>query len=491
MKTQYHEAIDADEREIVSASASPNSVSASTSIVSAISAHTSMNTQAPTQTKRKSQTTHRNGKAYRANHDDGSNYTTTTTTKEDSPMGMAIEIVCHDASTQRHRRANMIDKLDSMMMQEESTHYRITDYMKKLASLHASEIEASASSSMSADVGDSSAIHSQSGSNSDSSSVAASSSSDSKPVDISCREKICEWCYRVVDYFGELDREIVYFAMTYLDRLMMVHPVDRPNYKLAATTALLLAIKVHRPRTVCLLQLVSELSSGAFGADEVLRMELYLLKSLEWRLNPATPANFVLRIMALNPFANQQIMEFDMDAVQNLAIFFVEMSVADYYYCTQKSSMVAVAAILNAMECLGMFERWWSEEDNYDCDYEEGYDEDESQCCDDHRDDYQRQPPCAVTSLKKFVALMFGTLGIDEDGLDVSVCRRRLWDLYKKSDEFANRKKMERYRRLKSIDGDSNANASSSSLHRRDVSAAAASPPRRKPIKISSPKTVA
>lgn len=163
--------------------------------------------------------------------------------------------------------------------------------------------------------------------------------------------------------------------------------------------------------------------------------------------------------------------------------------------------MVAVAAILNAMECLGMFEGWWRrEEDNCDCDYEKGYDEDENQdqCGDDHRDDYQRQPPSAVTSLQNFVALMFGTLGIDEDGLDVSVCRRRLWDLYKKSDEFANRRKMERHRRLKSsTDSDSNANAdaSSSSIHRRDnVSTAAAAvvtPPRRKPIKISSPKTVA
>ncbi len=334
--------------------------------------------------------------------------------------------------TSNHRRDNMVEKLQLMMEQEKF--YKCDDYMKPLLTRSASII----SSSSSNDVCNLCPIP-----------------KSEKPVDLSCREKIVEWCYRVVDYFESLDRETVYFAMSYLDRLMVVHPVDRPNYKLAATTALLLAIKLHQPRTVSLYEHVNELSSGSFGVDEVMRMELVMLKALNWRLNPSTPANFVLRIIALNPFASQRsIWEFDMDSVQTLAIFLVELSISDYFFVTRKSSILAIAAILNAMECLGMFKRLrkpWHIQD------------------------------AKSRSLLKFLDIIFDSTGISKGDEEVTECRCRLWELYRKSDECKNRKRLEH-----SMDGYESKNTEISAINEK------AGPPKEVIItNQSSPKTIA
>ena len=242
-----------------------------------------------------------------------------------------------------------------------------------------------------------------------------------KAVDESCRENIVEWCFRVIDFFN-LDRETVSFAMSYIDRFMAVHFVDRYTYKLAATTALLLAIKLHQPNKVNLNSVVEDLSRGQFGEEDVVGMELIMLRSLSWKLHPPTPVNYVLRMIALNPSSSKSIQEFDIEGVKHLAVFFVELSSWDYFFVTQKQSMIALAAIMNAMECLGLFRPL--------------------QC---------QQTGCLSrknSSIFNYVQMLFDTMNIDCDGLAILECRDRLWNSYRHSEEYANKMKIEKTRRL-------------------------------------------
>jgi hypothetical protein len=241
----------------------------------------------------------------------------------------------------------------------------------------------------------------------------SSTSRGSKIVDETCRLKICEWCYRIVDFFS-LDREAVHYAMSYLERFMAIHQIDRRTYKLAATTALLLAIKVHQPKKVSLHKVVKDLSRGQFDQDDVVRMELMMLPSLSWRLHPPTPANYVLRLIELNPFSSSCIQEFDTESIKALAIFYVELSVYDHFFVTQRQSTVAIAAIMNAMESLGLLHP-------------------------------QRR---ISNSILGFIDSMFGTMGEDCDSMAMVECRSQLHNLYTRSDEFAIKRKVERDRRL-------------------------------------------
>ena len=90
------------------------------------------------------------------------------------------------------------------------------------------------------------------------------------------REKICEWCYQVVDHF-DYNRQVVSIALNYLDRYLALRPVNRKIFQLAAMTCLFLAIKLNETRPLSLPAFLS-LSRGYFQADHVLKMEHAILR---------------------------------------------------------------------------------------------------------------------------------------------------------------------------------------------------------------------
>ena len=267
------------------------------------------------------------------------------------------------------------------------------------------------------------------------SSVDRSSSSTSKSkvkvADEVCRHKICEWTYRIVNFFN-IERDTVYYSISYLDRFMMYYKTDRHTYKLLATTALFLALKVHHPRKLVLRHVVEDLSKGEFNINDIDQMELIMLMTLSWSLHTPTPKNYVTRlidmqqplILVLNknfhPLNDRDDIEcddqfFDVEKVQPYATFFVELSLFDYYFVTQKQSRIALASILNTMEGLGLFEEILLS------------------------DLYQIK-----RLFYTIVSSMFELIDIDlmkdiESKSNVLEIRTRLWSLYENSDEKMNR----------------------------------------------------
>ena len=240
-----------------------------------------------------------------------------------------------------------------------------------------------------------------------------------KRIDKNCRFKIVEWCYKVVDFFS-LDREIAFYTMNYLDRFMAEHQdISRPTYKLASTTALMLAIKLHQPRRINLSSVVRDLSKGQFDMSDVERMEIILLKSLKWRTHPTSPAAFVIMMMKLEPSITQaRIQEVNWEEVLDKAIFFTEVSVYNYSFVTEDPYITALASIVNAMESMNLLR-----EDN---------------------DTTKWRRACKSLEVPKtsvvvqFIEKLFQTLGIDRDGIEIAECRSKLWEAYKFSKEHAN-----------------------------------------------------
>ena len=99
---------------------------------------------------------------------------------------------------------------------------------------------------------------------------------------------------------------------------------------------------------LCLLK--SSLSKGRFRVDQFVKMEICLIKSLHWYLNPPTPSTYldVARPLIDASAANEQASY----ETTELARYLVELSVCDGFFTDKKPSSVAYAAILVATEIL-------------------------------------------------------------------------------------------------------------------------------------------
>ena len=179
-------------------------------------------------------------------------------------------------------------------------------------------------------------------------SASNSTGSSSSQINELWREKICEWCYQVVDHF-DFNREVVSVAMSYLDRYLATRTVNRRIFQLAAMTALYLAIKLFEPGKLRMASLI-DLSRGYFMSEHIITMEDSMLQSLNWHVHPPTPFAFCRDLMRL---VSGDVAPRARHDVNELARFLTELSVCDYWFATKKPSSIALAAIINAIELQG------------------------------------------------------------------------------------------------------------------------------------------
>eukprot|EP00536_Pseudo-nitzschia_multiseries_P006023 jgi/Psemu1/255028/estExt_Genewise1Plus.C_1240031 len=165
-------------------------------------------------------------------------------------------------------------------------------------------------------------------------------------LDTVCREKMCEWSYRVCDHF-RTGREIVAVSMSYLDRFVDKCTCDRSAFKLAAMTTLYMANKIYGGPQAISIGALAELSRGEFERSHISEMEAIILKTLEWRLHPPTAQCFIDSFFRYLPLPSSGSLP---HAIYRRAMFFAELSVYDFAFVSKPRSLIAVASLVNAME---------------------------------------------------------------------------------------------------------------------------------------------
>lgn len=171
-------------------------------------------------------------------------------------------------------------------------------------------------------------------------------SSSSTAITESWREKICEWCYQVIDHF-DFSREVVSVAMHYLDRYLSRKVVNKRIFQLAAMASLQLAIKLNEKSKLSMSAMI-ELSRGYFSVQQMESMELSLMRELGWQLHPPCAFTFVKSL--LNLFPSQRMSPHVRYDILELSRFLTELSVIDCFFVPHKPSHIAVAALANAMQ---------------------------------------------------------------------------------------------------------------------------------------------
>ena len=167
-------------------------------------------------------------------------------------------------------------------------------------------------------------------------------------VDTVCREKMCEWSYRVCDHF-QTGREIVAVSFSYLDRFVDKCSCDRNAFKLAAMTTLYMANKIYGGPHTLSIGALAELSRGEFEKSHITDMEVIILETLAWRLHPPTTQYFIESFFNYISIPSNGSMS---TAIHQRAIFFAELALYDYAFACRERSLIAIASIMNAMEGL-------------------------------------------------------------------------------------------------------------------------------------------
>jgi lipoyl(octanoyl) transferase len=171
------------------------------------------------------------------------------------------------------------------------------------------------------------------------------SPSSSEPINVLWRDKICEWCYNLVDHY-ELARESVSVAMNIVDRYVSSRFITPKTYTIVAVTAIHIAIKLVSPWKLRMNHLL-DLCAGKYTAGDIASMELVILNALSWRVHPPSAFDFCGELI------DSSFTESTPDALNDLqdkARYLTELAVIDYFFVTKLPSSVALAAIMNALE---------------------------------------------------------------------------------------------------------------------------------------------
>ena len=193
-------------------------------------------------------------------------------------------------------------------------------------------------------------------------------------VDVDCRATMCEWCFQIVDHC-QFQRESVSIAMNLLDRFLSSDPMgesilrDRGLYQLAAMACLYTTVKIHEPLAISSANMAG-LSKGVYTKEQIETMESTVLRTIQWRIHPATPMTFCHYMCELLSPARSllstdstvkeiagQIGGLDdvtRETLIELSKMQTELAVREFDLCLGEASSIAFAAIMNAIHSMDL-----------------------------------------------------------------------------------------------------------------------------------------
>ncbi|KAL3796876.1 hypothetical protein HJC23_008829 [Cyclotella cryptica] len=171
------------------------------------------------------------------------------------------------------------------------------------------------------------------------------------------RQAMLSWAYDTVDVCN-INRYVAITAMTYLDRFLANSRCRRANlalssrqeFQLCFITCFIIAMKTRAGMNVGSHFISKHLCHGLYSANEILQVELEVLRGLRWKLNGPTAIDFVHAFLELTPqWKNVRVM----DSLVKVAEGQVELAMMDYSLALQEASSIAYSAVLLAVNYMG------------------------------------------------------------------------------------------------------------------------------------------
>jgi hypothetical protein len=193
--------------------------------------------------------------------------------------------------------------------------------------------------------------------------------SSSQKLTAEDRAQIVDWCYGVVDVL-QLARSNVAIAMSIADRFMsnpnqlLAHRFtpylfspqeimyDRTMFQLLVVSVLYIAIKINE-QVIFSVEQCAEATHGMYTVEDFEGMERAILECLAWKVSAPTALEVGYVVLELVTPQVQDVSDLSIELmgsiVEDLA-FQTESAVWDYQLAIQRTSTIAIKALLNAIK---------------------------------------------------------------------------------------------------------------------------------------------
>lgn len=165
------------------------------------------------------------------------------------------------------------------------------------------------------------------------------------------RSLLADWLIEVCEEFA-LHRETYYMSMNFIDRyLSLVHSIPKSQIQLIGCACLFTASKIQEiypPR----LSSFADLTDGACSEGELLKMELEILKVLDWKVSPVTVTSWLELYLQTASFTEEPTLGRILGETRyNKAVFYCVCQLLDFatldYTCVRFSPGVIAATALH------------------------------------------------------------------------------------------------------------------------------------------------
>mmetsp|Transcript_11283 Transcript_11283/g.16583 ORF Transcript_11283/g.16583 Transcript_11283/m.16583 type:complete len:323 (+) Transcript_11283:187-1155(+) len=192
-------------------------------------------------------------------------------------------------------------------------------------------------------------------------------------LDEECRFRMIDWCCQVAEFLT-IRREIVSVAVRYLDCYLSCSPteVDRRHFQGIVIACLYTAMEIHTnhhielscsfistitqpksPPTKLAPAFMARITQGAYTPEQIVKLQLELMNTLQWRLNPPTARTFLQYYLCLVPSILMTSSWEDEERrllLEEAAQQQMDLAEQDYQFVCCTASSIALASLANAMQ---------------------------------------------------------------------------------------------------------------------------------------------
>ncbi|VDD82819.1 unnamed protein product [Mesocestoides corti] len=148
-----------------------------------------------------------------------------------------------------------------------------------------------------------------------------------------------DWMIKVQQYL-QMRTESLHLAASFVDQFIWHLKIAKEDYQLVAITALFLAAKVNE-RVPVSLKTLCYLTEHSFEPDQVLELEITMLRVLNFKMNPTIPHTFLsFALMACNDLCDASI-----DKIRLMCLYLFDLCLPEFALCQFSSSLRCAAAV--------------------------------------------------------------------------------------------------------------------------------------------------
>ncbi|KAL3764981.1 hypothetical protein ACHAWO_000207 [Cyclotella atomus] len=175
------------------------------------------------------------------------------------------------------------------------------------------------------------------------------------------RKSLCQWGFDILNAC-KVNRDIAVIAIGYFDRFLSHRGLrvveaclgNQRELQLAFISCLVIALKGRESMEVKPQFVAETMCEDMYHPEEIVGMEIEILRTLSWFLNGPTPKDFLEHFMELLPAdSNDEVAS----NLRELACKKLEMSMLDYHLALELPSSLAHVSIASLLQDMGDEER--------------------------------------------------------------------------------------------------------------------------------------